>query len=341
MTSKEKLKQDALAQINGASSEAELNNLRVKYLGKTGLISQLMKNLKDLPADQKKAYGQQVNSLKDETEEALGQKLAALVREKIEKQLTNTPIVDLTIPATGLQGSLHPITVTQQKIVELFKGMGFLVESVREIETEFNNFEGVNVPKDHPARDMQDTFYLDNGQLLSTHTSSSQNRLIKKYGAPLKVIIPGRCFRNEELDASHENTFFQLEGMMIDKDINISNLIYFMKTLLSSIFEKEVNVRLRPGFFPFVEPGFELDSSCPYCNGSGCKVCKQSGWIELCPCGMIHPRVLTLGGLDPNVYQGFAFGLGLSRLTMMNYEIGDIRILNSGNLKQLSQTKLK
>ena len=209
------------------------------------------------------------------------------------------------------------------------------------IETEYNNFEAVNIPKSHPARDMQDTFYLDNGQLLKTHTSASQNRIMKKYGAPLRVIFPGRYYRNEELDASHENTFFQLEGMMIDEDVSISNLIYFMKTMLTEIFQKEINVRLRPGFFPFTEPSFELDISCPYCGGKGCKVCKQGGWIELCPCGMIHPNVLKMGGIDTEKYKGFAFGLGLSRLAMMNYDITEIRLLNSGNIKALKQAKIK
>jgi phenylalanyl-tRNA synthetase alpha chain len=197
------------------------------------------------------------------------------------------------------------------------------------------------VPKFHPARDMQDTFYLNNGQVLKTHTSASQNRIMRKYGAPLKAIFPGRCFSNEEIDASHENTFFQMEGMMIDKNVSISNLIYFMKSMLSEVFEREVNVRLRPGFFPFVEPGFELDCSCPYCGGKGCRVCKHSGWIELCPCGMIHPNVLEMGGINPEEYQGFAFGLGLSRLVMMTYGFSDIRNLNSTDLKVLEQTKIK
>lgn len=341
MSEMETLKQQALLEIEQAKTEQELNGARVKYLGKTGLVSDLLKNLKDMPGDQKKTYGQAVNALKQEVEAQLSQKNAALLQEKIDQQLKNTPVVDLTIPSPNLTGSLHPITVTQEKLVNLFKGMGFIIETAHEIETEYNNFEAVNVPKNHPARDMQDTFYLENGQVLSTQTSSAQNRIMKKYGAPLKVLVPGRCFRNEELDASHENTFFQSEGMMIDKDISISNLIYFMKQMLSSLFEKEVSVRLRPGFFPFVEPGFELDCSCPYCGGKGCRVCKHSGWIELCPCGMIHPTVLKNGGIDPNEYQGFAFGLGLSRLTMMNYEIDDIRVLNGGNLKQLNQTKLK
>ena len=179
---------------------------------------------------------------------------------------------------------------------------------------------------------MQDTYWLENGQLLKTQTSAAQNRIMKKYGAPLKAIFPGRCFRNESLDASHENTFFQLEGMMIDENISVANLIYFMKTTLSEIFKKDLKVRLRPGFFPFVEPGFELDVSCMYCNGR---------WIELCPCGLIHPNVLEMGGIDPEKYSGFAFGLGLSRLAMMKYGINDLRYLNSGDLRVLKQIGIK
>ena len=173
--------------------------------------------------------------------------------------------------------------------------------------------------------------------LFRSHTSAAQNAIMRKYGPPLRAIFPGRCFRNEALDASHENTFFQMEGMMIDKDISISNLIYFMKTMLSQVFERDISVRLRPGFFPFVEPGFELDISCLICGGEGCSTCKGSGWIELCPCGMIHPNVLKAGGIDPEEYTGFAFGLGLTRLVMMKYGVKDIRDLNSGNLKALSQ----
>ena len=190
---------------------------------------------------------------------------------------------------------------------------------------------------------MQDTYYLSNGQLLKTHTSAAQNTILRKYaadlekGIPLRAVFPGRCFRNEKIDACHENTFFQMEGMMVDKDISISNLIYFMKTMLSEVFQKDVTVRLRPGFFPFVEPGFELDIQCLICGGEGCSSCKDSGWLELCPCGMIHPNVLKAGGIDPEKYSGFAFGLGLTRLAMMKYGVKDIRVFNSCNLKSLSQ----
>lgn len=335
-----KVLEEAKVEIPEAKSAEELSNLYNKYVGKTGALTSIMKIMKDLSNDERREFGKEVNDAKQTISTLLKENGERLEKERIEAELKATKVVDLTIPSTENTGSLHPITVIEHKIIEVFRSMGFTVEDGNEIETEYNNFEAVNVPKNHPARDMQDTFYLSNGQLLKTHTSAAQNRIMRKYGAPLKAIFPGRCFRNEELDASHENTFFQLEGMMIDKNVSISNLIYFMKEMLRSVFGKDVEVRLRPGFFPFVEPGFELDCSCPYCGGKGCKVCKNGGWIELCPCGMIHPNVLKMGGIDPDEYQGFAFGLGLTRLAMMTYEVNDIRVLNSGNIKALKQTKL-
>jgi phenylalanyl-tRNA synthetase alpha chain len=210
-----------------------------------------------------------------------------------------------------------------------------------EMESDYYNFVALNVPKNHPARDMQDTYWLDNGALLRTHTSPVQARAMEKYGAPIKMCVPGRVFRNEDLDASHENTFFQLEGMVIDKNISISNVIYVMKGMLREVFKQDVEVRLRPGFFPFVEPGFELDCSCTICNGKGCPTCKNSGWIELCPCGMVHPEVLKMSGVDPEEYTGFAFGLGLTRMAMMKYKISDIRGFNSGDLRFLDQFNVR
>ena len=335
-----KVLEEAKVEIPEAKSADELSNLYNKYVGKTGALTSIMKIMKDLSNDERREFGKEVNDAKQTISTLLKENGERLEKGRIEAELKATKVVDLTIPTTESTGSLHPITVIEHKIIEVFRSMGFTVEDGNEIETEYNNFEAVNVPKNHPARDMQDTFYLSNGQLLKTHTSAAQNRIMRKYGAPLKAIFPGRCFRNEDLDASHENTFFQLEGMMIDKNVSISNLIYFMKEMLRSVFGKDVEVRLRPGFFPFVEPGFELDCSCPYCGGKGCKVCKNGGWIELCPCGMIHPNVLKMGGIDPDEYQGFAFGLGLTRLAMMTYEVNDIRVLNSGNIKALKQTKL-
>ena len=237
-------------------------------------------------------------------------------------------------------GSLHPVTIVANDVGDILRRMGFSVLSGPEMETEYYNFEALNVPKNHPARDMQDTYYLDNGMLLRTQTSAMQVHAMEKFGAPLRICVPGRTFRNEDLDASHENTFFQLEGMVIDKNISIGNLIFTMQTILKEIFKKEVKVRLRPGFFPFTEPSFELDCSCMICDGKGCPTCKHSGWIELCPCGMIHPNVLKAGGIDPEEYNGFAFGIGLTRLAMMKYKISDIRVLNSGDIRYLDNFKI-
>lgn len=337
----DELKELFAVELDKVKTIDDLNNLRNLFLGKNGHLTNAMKLIKDMSVEDKKSFGVGVNILKTEVNDGLESKKLQLDNLKIQEELSSMPRVDLTTPSDECKGSLHPITIIQQRLVNIFRGMGFTVEDGNEVETEYNNFEAVNIPKFHPARDMQDTFFLNNGQVLKTHTSALQNKTMRKYGAPLKAIFPGRCFRNEEIDASHDNTFFQMEGMVIDKNVSISNLIYFMKKMLSEVFEKEVDVRLRPGFFPFVEPGFELDSSCPYCGGKGCRVCKGSGWIELCPCGMIHPNVLTMGGIDPEEYQGFAFGLGLSRLVMMTYGFTDIRHLSGRELKILEQTKVK
>ncbi len=328
-------------ELKSIKSSEKLEELRVKYTGKKGLLVSVLKGLKDVAAEKRKEVGQKANNLRDFIESQIELKKEELKELEYERKIENSKHIDLTVPVDLEIGSLHPITIVQRELEEIFTSMGFTVEDGNEVETEYNNFEAVNVPKYHPARDMQDTFWLENGQLLKTQTSAAQNKIMKKYGAPLKAIFPGRCFRNEALDASHENTFFQMEGMMIDKNVSISNLIYFMKAILSEIFKKEVEVRLRPGFFPFVEPGFELDVKCPYCDGVGCKVCKNGGWIELCPCGMIHPNVLKMGGINPEEYSGFAFGLGLSRLAMMKFEIDDLRLLNSGDLRVLKQLNIK
>lgn len=335
------LREEVVAKMNDVKTASDVENIRVEYLGKKGLVIEILKNLKNVEADKRKEVGEKANVLRVEIEKMIETKKEELKELEYENSIKNAEKIDITIPVEDKVGSLHPITIVQRELEEIFTGMGFTVEDGNEVETEYNNFEAVNVPKYHPARDMQDTFWLENGELLKTQTSAAQNKIMLKYGAPLKAIFPGRCFRNEALDASHENTFFQMEGMMIDKDVSISNLIYFMKTLLSEIFKKDVEVRLRPGYFPFVEPGFELDIKCPYCDGKGCKVCKGGSWIELCPCGMIHPNVLKMGGIDPEEYSGFAFGLGLSRLAMMKYNINDLRALNSCDVRVLKQMNIK
>ncbi len=300
--------------------------------------------MKSLSNEEKKTFGAEVNKLKGYAAQRIDERIEELKKKEIELEIAAMPQFDITTPANLSRGSYHPITLVQRQCETIFKSMGFTVEDYPEVVTDYECFESVNIPKHHPARDMQDTYYLENGQLLKSQTSAAQNAILRKYGkkmvedgVPIKAIFPGRCFRNEATDASHENTFFQMEGMMVDKDISISNLIFFMKTMLSEVFQRDVKVRLRPGFFPFVEPGFELDINCEICGGSGCSSCKHSGWLELCPCGMIHPNVLREGGIDPDKYTGFAFGLGLTRLAMMKYKVKDIRDLNSGSLKSLSQ----
>ena len=330
--------------LSTVSDLTELDAARVAYLGKKGSITALLKGMKDLSVEEKKTFGAEVNTLKEYATNKLEEKTAELKEKEIAAEIAAMPLIDVTAPADTDRGSYHPITLVQRQCEAIFKSMGFTVEDYPEVVTDYECFEALNIPKHHPARDMQDTYYLSNGQLLKTHTSAAQNAILKKYGknlmengVPIKAIFPGRCFRNEATDACHENTFFQMEGIMVDKAINISNLIYFMKSMLSEVFQKDIKVRLRPGFFPFVEPGFELDISCLICGGEGCPSCKHSGWLELCPCGMIHPNVLRDGGIDPEEYIGFAFGLGLTRLAMMKYGVKDIRNLNSGSLKALSQ----
>lgn len=339
-----KLKEKFVSELEKIDNLADIENIRVSYLGKKGSVTDLLKGMKELSNDERKVFGQKVNELKGLVNEKITKKTQELKEKEIQKEIELMPEFDLSMPPVMDRGSYHPITLVQRECERIFKSMGFTVEDYSEIVTDYECFESLNIPKHHPARDMQDTYYLTNGQLLKSQTSAAQNAIYKKYrdalvndGVPIKAIFPGRCFRNEATDACHENTFFQMEGVMVDKNISISNLIYFMKTMLSEVFQKDIKVRLRPGFFPFVEPGFELDISCLICGGEGCPSCKHSGWLELCPCGMIHPEVLKAGGIDPDEYTGFAFGLGLTRLVMMKYGIKDIRDLNSGSLKTLSQ----
>ena len=338
------LKEKFVSELDKIDNLADIESIRVSYLGKKGSVTDLLKGMKELSNDERKAFGQKVNELKGLVNEKITEKTNELKEKEIQKEIELMPEFDLSMPPVMDRGSYHPITLVQRECERIFKSMGFTVEDYSEIVTDYECFESLNIPKHHPARDMQDTYYLTNGQLLKSQTSAAQNAIYKKYrdalvndGVPIKAIFPGRCFRNEATDACHENTFFQMEGVMVDKNISISNLIYFMKTMLSEVFQKDIKVRLRPGFFPFVEPGFELDISCLICGGEGCPSCKHSGWLELCPCGMIHHEVLKAGGIDPDEYTGFAFGLGLTRLVMMKYGIKDIRDLNSGNLKTLSQ----
>ncbi|NQT50283.1 phenylalanine--tRNA ligase subunit alpha [Candidatus Kuenenbacteria bacterium] len=338
----EQLKDKAISAIKEADSLGLLEKVELQYFGrKGGILNSILKALKDLSGEDKKEIGQLANKIKFDLLNLIEEKRKELSSKKIDQALEKDDI-DITMPGKKKElGSLNPNTIVQNELEDIFRSLGFMILDGPELESDYYNFEALNIPEHHPARDMQDTFYIKGKEgskrLLRTHTSPVQIRAMQKYGAPIRAVAPGRVFRYEALDASHENNFYQLEGLMIDKDISIVNLIAVMKTLLKGIFKKDVKVRLRPGYFPFVEPGFELDIHCLICNGKGCSVCKQTGWLELLPCGMVHPNVLRAGNIDPEKYSGFAFGLGLTRLVMMRYGINDIRLINSGDLRFLKQ----
>lgn len=331
--------------IANSTSESDVLGLKGQVMGKGSAIAEAMKSMKDLSIEEKKVVGPYANKVKQEIFGLIQEKLESLEWDKINHKLSENKIdithLDSISTDTKSIGSYHPVNIVQDQIEDIFLSMGFEVLDGPHIENEFHNFEALNIPADHPARDMQDTFWFKekNGhkRLLRTHTSTIQIRGMMERKAPFRFIAPGKVFRCERTDASHEMVFHQLEGMYVDKNVTVGNLIYFMKTLLSEIFERDVEVRLRPGFFPFVEPGFELDIKCLICGGKGCSVCKQVGWVELLPCGMVHPNVLKAGGVDPEEYNGFAFGLGLDRLVMMKYGIDDVRHIHSGDLRFLKQ----
>ncbi len=335
------IKENALQLINSALNTEELEEIRVKVLGRKGELTLILRTLGELSPEERGAVGKRSNEVKQIIEEAITAKKAELTTASFT-DIAEREWLDVTLnPPRSIRvrgrGFLHPISQIQYEIEDIFTSMGFQILDGPEAETDYYNFEALNIPKHHPARDMQDTFWTEDGNLLRTHTSAIQVRGMEKMEAPFKVIGPGRVFRYESTDASHENTFYQVEGMMVDKDISVSNLIYVMKKLLSEIFKKDVHVRLRPGYFPFVEPGFELDINCLICGGTGCSVCKQTGWVELLPCGLVHPNVLKHGGIDPEKWSGFAFGLGLNRLIMMKYGINDIRHFLSGDIRFVKQ----
>ncbi|MDQ2841280.1 MAG: phenylalanine--tRNA ligase subunit alpha [Acidobacteriota bacterium] len=333
----EELRRATLAAFASAVTSHELEEARVQALGRKGALANISRDFGKLSPDERARFGKLLNSVKQDLESEYEGKKKRFEESDLARRL-DREWIDVTLPAHGIRpGSLHPVTQIQEEIEDLFTSLGFAVLDGPEVETEENNFDALNIPPTHPARDMQDTFWLDNGFLLRTHTSPVQVRGMRKFGPPLRMIAPGRVFRNEEVDASHEHTFYQLEGMMIDREVSVANLIYFMQILLSGVFKKAVTIRLRPGYFPFVEPGFELDIRCLICDGAGCPVCKHSGWVELLPCGLIHPNVLRMSGIDPDEWGGFAFGLGLTRLAMMRYGIDDIRQLQGGDLRFLTQ----
>lgn len=339
-----KTEKEALEALEKAKNPDTVRSLEIKYLGRNGEFTLILKELKDLPAEEKPKMGKLANEIKNKLTQAFAVKQQEFKAAETEKELKKD-FFDTTIPGNARTlGHIHPLSQVQEEVERIFSQMGFAIMDGPEVESEYYNFESLNIPADHPARDMQDTFFIQDKHdkkhgkmVLRTHTSPVQIRTMEKYGAPLRVIIPGRVFRYEATDSSHDTTFCQVEGLLIDKDISLSHLKGIMKELLSRLFGKEVNVRFRPGYFPFVEPGLELDFSCLLCEQKGCRVCKYSGWIEFMGAGMVHENVLKAGGIDPKKYQGWAFGFGLTRLTMMRYGIDDIRLLTSGDLRFIKQ----
>lgn len=329
---------DALARAAAARDVESLRAIEREFLDKGGVVSALLASIPTLPPEDRKATGQRSNQIKAALEAAFSERRSALEEAALARE-SDAVAFDPTIAALKVErGSLHPITQVTRELEDLFTSMGYVVLDGPEVERDWYNFEALNITKDHPARDSQDTFYIEGkGDLvLRTHTSPVQVRAMERMKPPFRAIVPGKVFRQETTDASHEHTFHQMEGLVVGKDISVGHLIGAMKTLLRGVFGRDIEVRLRPGYFPFVEPGFELDAKCPFCE-VGCSVCKQSTWIELLPCGMVHPNVLKSGGIDPEQWSGFAFGLGLSRLVMLRQKIDDVRHLLSGDLRFLEQ----
>jgi phenylalanyl-tRNA synthetase alpha chain len=332
----EELRAQALGALQSASTPEDVEKTRIALLGRKGALTEILRSIPTLPAEERPVFGKRANEMKVFLEGEIAARLKQLSEAEDTKKLGE--FFDVTIPgARRPRGSVHPVAQVRRSIEQVATSMGFMILDGPEVETDFYNFEAVNIPSTHPARDTMDTFWLKNGNLLRTHTSPVQVRAMQKFRAPLKCIVPGRVFRYEATDASHENTFAQCEGLMVDRGISVANLIAVMKQLLSGVFGREIEIRLRPGYYPFVEPGFDLDGKCVVCSGRGCSMCKQTGWVELAGSGMVHPNVLRAGNVDPKEFSGFAFGMGLDRIAIMRYGIEDIRLFLGGDLRFLEQ----
>ena len=334
-----KIKEEALAKIHDCISLKDLNDLRVFYLGKKGPMQAAMKSMKNMNQEERATFGQVSNKVKQEITQAIENKKVALEEAEMNAKLASENI-DITLPSTALPlGSLHPLSVVKNDIEELFLGMGYQIAEGPEVESDHFNFELMNLPKGHPARDMQDTFYIDENTLMRTHTSPVQaHAMIAAEGkGPIKVICPGKTYRRDDDDATHSHQFMQCEGLVIDKNITMAELKGTLEVFAKKMFGEKRKIRLRPSYFPFTEPSVEVDISCHNCEGKGCPMCKHTGWIEILGAGMVNPRVLEMCGFDPEVYQGFAFGIGLERVAMLKYNIDNIRDFYNNDLRFLNQ----
>ncbi len=327
----------ALAELDALSSPKELEDFRVRYMGKKGLVTGLLRGMGALPAEERPAMGQLVNQLRGELEEAVASKNEAM-QTALQKEQLAAETLDVTMPGSKTAaGGLHPLNVVLDDIIDIFQSMGFDVIDGPEVETDYYCFQALNVPEDHPAHDMQDTFYLTDNLLLRTQTSAAQARTMETTKPPIRVICPGRVYRADEVDATHSPVFHQIEGLVVDKGVTMCDLKGVLEQFAHEIYGEDTHIRFRPSFFPFTEPSVEVDVTCSACGGKGCRVCKGAGWIEILGAGMVHPRVLEMGGIDPNEYSGFAFGIGLDRLTTTRYKISDIRLLFENDQRFLEQ----
>ncbi len=344
----QKLKERALKSISEVLTLEQLRNLEIQYLGRKGELTKILRTVSELPEKERSEIGNLANQVKHTLASEIG-RVKKMLSEKELERVDEREWIDVTAskPSRWL-GHLHPISQIQYELEDIFSSMGFMVLDGPELESDYYNFEAINIPPHHPAREMQDTFYVEIQKntekaqkgaelLMRTHTSSMQVRAMEKYGAPLRVIVPGRCFRNEATDARHEHTFYQLEGFMVDKDISLANMKAILEVVAQKLYGKDTRVRLRPKFYPFVEPGVNGEVTCFLCKGNGCRLCKKTGWLEIFGAGMIHPNVLRAGKINPEKWSGFAFGFGLTRLAMLKYGIDDVRLFCSGDLRFLNQ----
>ena len=341
MSLKEDIKslgEEAKALIQKAADLKQLNDIRVEFLGKKGKLKNILKTLGKLSPEERKEIGQLANKIKEELEDLLKSQEKALKQKALEEELRKEKI-DITLPANWIDiGSSHPVISTLIEISEIFISMGFSVAEGPEVEKEEYNFDMLNIPKDHPARDMQDTFFLNNGDILRTHTSPVQVRTMLTRKPPIAIIAPGRVYR-KDADPTHSPMFHQIEGLLVDENVTFRDLKGILKIFLEFVFGKNVGIRFRPSYFPFTEPSAEVDISCTVCGGKGCRVCKGTGWLEILGCGMVDPNVFKAVGIDPDKYSGFAFGLGIERIAMLKYRITDIRLLFENNMRFNHQFK--
>lgn len=338
-----KIRDEALEKLAACTSLKELNDIRVLYLGKKGPIQDAMKSMKDMAPEDRKVFGQTSNKVKQELEQTVESRKAELENQAILDKI-NQESIDITLPSYKVDtGSRHPLSIIVSELEDLFLGMGYEIAEGPEVETDYFNFELMNLPKGHPARDMQDTFYIDENTLMRTHTSPVQAHVLLEANGkgPVKVICPGKTYRRDDDDATHSHQFMQCEGLVVDKNITLADLKGTLEVFAKKFFGEKREVRLRPSYFPFTEPSVEVDISCHNCGGKGCSMCKGTGWIEILGAGMVNPRVLEMCGFDSEVYQGFAFGIGMERVAMLKYGIDNIRDFYNDDLRFLNQFKVK